>query len=168
MHIRDVMKTDVVTVEPDDTVKQVADKIIQHQIGAVFVVSDDRLLGKISRQDLLEHVFPTQEEFYDDLVRNIDFEEIMHRAQELAEGSARDLMQPVTLTVDPDTHVMKVAAWMTLRGVHRVAVIDTDGRLCGVVSQGDIFDQTMSQEMATPARTSRSRDKKAAAKAAVR
>lgn len=142
------MKTKVISVDPDDAVQSAVEKITKHQIGAVFVVSEGKLLGQISREDVLAHVLPSEQEFYDDLVHNLDFDHIQHRARELADLPARELMSPVNLTVEPDTPVMKVASWMSLRKIHRVAVVDDDGQLCGVASQGDIFDQVMKAEMA--------------------
>lgn len=148
MHIEEVMTRQVITVTPKDRVAEVAKQIAKHHISGVFVVDGDRLVGQISHADILKRVFPSYEELYDDMVHNIDFEEIQTRARELGDRRAGAIMSEDVMTVSPQTPVMKVAAWMLLRDLHRLAVVDDIGRLLGVVSRGDIFYHAISQEMA--------------------
>ncbi|MEJ7660507.1 MAG: CBS domain-containing protein [Hymenobacter sp.] len=148
MRVREVMTEGAITVGAEERVLQAAQKIAGRHIGGVFVVEGDVVLGKVSRSDLLQAVFPSYEEFYDDLIHSIDFEQIQHRVRELAGLRVREVMQPAGVTVNPDMHVMKVAALMVVREIHRVPVVDSTGRFCGVVSRGDIFDRLIDAEFA--------------------
>lgn len=148
MLVRDVMTKDVLTVSPDDRVADVARKITQRHISGVFVTEEGRLVGKVSHSDLLRHIFPSYSEFYDDLVHSTDFEQIETRARDLVDRRARDVMEEETITVGPDTPILKVASWMLLKDVHRAAVVDEADKLLGVISRGDIFYHTIRQEMA--------------------
>ncbi|HLD46291.1 MAG TPA: CBS domain-containing protein, partial [Desulfobaccales bacterium] len=56
---------------------------------------------------------------------------------------AGDLMSSPAVTVAPDTPVKDIARLLTRRGINRVAVIDPDGRLLGLVSRADIVKVTM-------------------------
>ena len=54
MKAADVMTTNVVTVGPDTSVRQVADILLSHRISAVPVVSEcGELLGIVSEGDLI-------------------------------------------------------------------------------------------------------------------
>lgn len=147
MRVADVMTSEPVTVGPEERVMKVAKLIADKHIGGVFVVKDGDVLGKVSRNDILQRVFPSHQEFYEDLIHNIDFDQIQHRARELAGLRAREVMQPAAISVNPDMHVMKAAALMMVRGIHRVPVVDSVGTFCGVVSRGDIFDQAIDAEL---------------------
>lgn len=147
MKVADIMTKRVVSVHPGDTVERVAEKITERHISGVFVTEDGKLLGQISHRDVLERVFPTYQEFYDDLAHGHDFEAIQTRARQVARLTASEVMTTDVPTVDPDTHVMKVAAWMLLRDLHRLAVVDELGKLVGVISRGDVFYRTIHREM---------------------
>lgn len=152
MYVADIMTTRPVTARPTDRLSQVAKKITDRHISGVFVTQDDRLLGQISHRDVLQKIFPSYEEFYDDLAHNVDFEEIQSRAREMGDLMASEVMTQDVETVSPSVHVMKVASWMLLKDIHRLAVVDDDARLIGVVSRGDVFYKTIEQEMNGDAR----------------
>lgn len=51
------MTTELLTVGPDDPVNKVADLCLVHRVRRVPVVEDGRLLGLISRRDVLKALF---------------------------------------------------------------------------------------------------------------
>lgn len=53
-HVRDVMDTDVVSVIPEAHILSVAQLFVSHRARRVLVVRDNRLVGLITRHDLLE------------------------------------------------------------------------------------------------------------------
>jgi CBS domain-containing protein len=55
------MTTDIISVEPDTPLERIADLFICHRIRRVFVVHDGRLLGLISRRDLLRAVMTSRQ-----------------------------------------------------------------------------------------------------------
>jgi CBS domain-containing protein len=50
------MTRDVMTVEEQTPLNEIADLLIRHRIRRVPVVRDGRLVGVVSRPDLLEHM----------------------------------------------------------------------------------------------------------------
>lgn len=52
--IKEVMNSSVVTVTPDTDLKEVAQKLIEHNIGCVPVVEGKTLVGLISERDFLK------------------------------------------------------------------------------------------------------------------
>jgi CBS domain-containing protein len=52
---------------------------------------------------------------------------------------AMDVMTTELISVDPDTSVQALAALLSERGVSGVPVVDAEGRVVGVVSEGDLL-----------------------------
>jgi acetoin utilization protein AcuB len=53
--IKEVMKSDPITIHPDATVKEAAQLMLQHKIGCLPVVEGDRMVGLITETDILRH-----------------------------------------------------------------------------------------------------------------
>lgn len=51
------MTTDVISVDPDDPIRKVADKCITHRVRRVPVVRDGRLVGLVARRDVLAGIY---------------------------------------------------------------------------------------------------------------
>ena len=51
---------------------------------------------------------------------------------------AMDVMTTEVITVDPDTSVLALAALLSERGISGVPVVDSDNRVVGIVSEGDL------------------------------
>lgn len=142
MYIRDIMTKTPATVRRTTPAAKVVESMSVKHINSLYVVEDGQMLGVITQSQILRHIFPSYQEFYNDLVHSIDFEEIGKRSSDLSSLTAADLMEPVSVTVTPDMPVMKVAAWMLIRDISCVPVIDGQGVFIGVVSRGDIFYHT--------------------------
>jgi len=65
---------------------------------------------------------------------------------------AMDVMTTKVITVDPNTSVQALAALLSERGISGVPVVDSDNRLIGVVSEGDLLHRV---ETATERRPER-------------
>jgi CBS domain-containing protein len=52
---------------------------------------------------------------------------------------ARDVMTPNVITVDPDMSVRDLAALLSERGISGAPVVDSSGRMLGIVSEGDLL-----------------------------
>lgn len=55
-----VMRTGVITVRPDDTLKAAAECMIQFSIRSTPVADGSKLEGIVSRNDLIEHLIPSR------------------------------------------------------------------------------------------------------------
>jgi len=69
---------------------------------------------------------------------------------------AMDVMTTNVITVDPDTSVQALATLLSERGISGVPVVDKDGRLVGIVSEGDLLHRA---ETGTERRTQRRRSR---------
>jgi CBS domain-containing protein len=58
---------------------------------------------------------------------------------------AKDIMTPAVITVGPETTVGEIAELLMSKRVSAVPVVEADGSLCGVVSEGDIMRRVSSE-----------------------
>lgn len=58
---------------------------------------------------------------------------------------AKDVMSPSVITVEPNTPVREVARTLLQRRVSAVPVVEEDGRLVGIVSEGDLIRRPESE-----------------------
>jgi CBS domain-containing protein len=124
MRVADLMTTNVQTVLPSATTREVIVTLADAHISAVPVVDDDeRPIGVVSTTDILQ----AEAEAEDAAAR----EELFERT------TARDLMTPRPLTIPIDAGLREAAQQMLYADVRRLLVVD-GGRLVGIVSQTDV------------------------------
>ena len=117
MRICDVMTRNVETVTPDQTVQEAAGFMLSADTGSIPVTDGDKLVGMITDRDIA--------------VRGI--------AKGYGpETLVRDLMTGDIIAVRETDDVAAVAAKMSEARVRRMPVIDSDAKLCGIVSLGDL------------------------------
>lgn len=120
MRVKQIMTPDPASCTPDATVQQAAALMRDNDCGSIPVVentSSNKLVGTVTDRDLA--------------VRG------------LAEGKGpetriRDVMTPDPITSVPEDEVEDLRQVMIEQQVRRVPVVDTDGKLVGIVAQADI------------------------------
>lgn len=115
----------VVTVEPEDTVGQVARVLYENNIGAALVCdASGGVIGVISERDIVRGMARHQTGCTLKL--------------------ASELMTSPVITCDPDTSVDRVMEMMTNQRIRHLPVMK-DGELLGLVSIGDVVKQRISE-----------------------
>lgn len=120
MKVSEVMTREVQTIQPDQTAQEAASFMLSADAGSIPVTDGERLIGMITDRDIA--------------VRGI------------AKGNGpdtpvRDLMSNDIVCVRIDDDCDAVASRMSEAQVRRLPVIDSDERLCGIVSLGDLARQ---------------------------
>ena len=146
--VRDIMRTDVVTVRADDTARAFARVLADSEISGAPVVQDDGLLvGVITSTDLLRVVGEEHDagsvrtSYFRDLLpySSPDWSNVPEDFQDrLSELRVEDAMTPDVVTVGPDAAARDVARTLRAHHVHRVFVVE-DQRLLGVISAFDVL-----------------------------
>jgi len=142
MRAVDVMTTDVITVDPDTTVRALATLLAERGIsGAPVVDSSGRLVGVISEGDLLHraeigtarrHRVRRRSWWLDDFASDLAREYIKSHGR-----TVKDIMTRDVVTVSEDTELAEVAALLEAKRIKRVPVM-REGKVVGIISRANI------------------------------
>ena len=138
--VKDVMRHDVATVTPDDTLKEVANKMFRHRLSALAVVDTaNKLLGVINDRDLIKAALPDYRALISNLNYSLDvepFEELLKQEDKIKVAQLyRDDFEVTT----PETRIVEVAAMMIFKDIRRVFVT-ANANLVGVLLRKDIVN----------------------------
>lgn len=136
--VRDVMTTDVVTVDRITPYKEIALLLAEHQVSAVPVlVMGRRVAGVVSEDDLLAA--------QDRVARRARAGKPGHLPWSRHEGkqhpklTAGELMSSPAITIHPDAPIPRAARLLHDHHIKRLPVTDPDGKLIGIVSRRDLL-----------------------------
>jgi CBS domain-containing protein len=116
--IRDLMVSDVVTVEPGTGVVDAAKRMIEEKRGPLPIVEGDRVVGMVTDRDVIARV--------------------------VAEGrdpnscSVDDIATRDLVTARPDQDIDEARQLMAEHELDRVLVTEEGDRLVGIISEADI------------------------------
>ena len=110
------MTSEVLTVAPEDTVGEAAEKMVARGVGSVLVSDYGRLIGILTERDLLRAVA--------DRIHS-------------SEARVREWMTADPLTLGPDATPEDAAKIMLDNGFRHVPIVD-EGRPVGIVSIRDV------------------------------
>jgi CBS domain-containing protein len=122
---RELMTRDPVCCEPTDAVSRVAELMKKEDVGSVPVVetlSSRRLVGIVTDRDLVTKV--------------------VAGGLAVESATARDAMTFNPATCREDDDVDRAIELMAQRQIRRVPVVDSDGRVTGIISQADVATRT--------------------------
>ena len=107
----------IVQCSPEETVRDAAERLAAHRIGAMPVVSGDRVIGIFSERDLLYCIAKHGDAALDLLIGSV--------------------MTAPPITAEPHSTVRDALEVMTLRRIRHLPVLDGE-RLAAFVSIGDL------------------------------
>ena len=159
--VRDVMSSLPIAVLETTPFREIAARLRECRVSAFPVLdADGKVRGVVSEADLLvkEAVLGKPAG-----VRGVLAGIAHHAARAKARGiTAADLMTSPAVTIGPDDTVEHAARLMFTRKVKRLPVVDTDGRLVGIISRIDVLavfnraDAEIRQEIMSEVITGRS------------
>jgi CBS domain-containing protein len=120
MNVRDVMRRDVITIEPDASIADAIMKMTNDRITSLIVgkTIDGSVYGIITRKDIVNKVIA-----YD---------------KDLKATKVSDIMSEPILSISADQTVEAVARLMAKTDIRRFPVME-DSRLIGLISNSDIL-----------------------------
>jgi CBS domain-containing protein len=144
--VTDVMTGNVVCVEGSVSVESLTGLLLENGISGVPVVDDaGRPIGIVTKTDLLREGFERGEtEEHEPLHITTDggYECELgpgFHADRIARATVGEIMTPVTFTLREDATVSQASALMAFEAVHRVPVVDRDGKVVGILSSLDVL-----------------------------
>ena len=117
MKVSECMTPDVVITSPGDTICEAAQKMAECDSGVLPVGEDNRLVGMITDRDIAIRA----------VAKNLP-----------PDTPVREVMSQEVLFCYDDEDLERVARNMGQHQVRRLAVIDRDKRLVGIISLGDV------------------------------
>lgn len=116
--IRSLMKTDMVTVKPDDLVADAARLMSKNHVGAVLVIEDGAMKGIVSERDVVTRV--------------------VAEGKDPGATTVSEIATDVVVAVDVSTHIRKCAELQFAMGVRHLPVTE-DGKPVGILSSRDFL-----------------------------
>jgi CBS domain-containing protein len=119
--VSETMTADPVTLTADAPLPAAAVLIAEHRVHGLPVVDGDgRVIGVVAQTDI---------------VRVRATHDLWSNWSSLTVG---DVMTSPAITVDPGAGLAEAAMLMNGNRVHRLVVVDRDGRAIGIISAGDL------------------------------
>lgn len=116
--VRDVMTSDVKTARPDDSLREIIQKMVKFHIGSIVVVQDSRPVGIITERDVLV--------------------QLSQMAMDLDVTRAKDIMSTPVLTITDSQTIEEASRFMTQNSVKKLPVVRGE-ELIGIVTSTDIM-----------------------------
>ena len=120
MNVRDVMRRDVITIDPDASILGAMRKMVNERITSLIVEkpTDKSVYGIITRKDIVNKVIA-----YNKDLKNTKVSEVMS--------------EPI-LTISPDLSIETAARLMAKTDIRRFPVMEGN-KLIGLISNSDIL-----------------------------
>lgn len=118
MHVREAMHSGVEWMPPTTSLPDIAAKMREHDIGAIPIGENDRLIGMVTDRDIVVKAF----------VNGADISSL----------TARDVMTEGIVYCRADEDLGDALRIMEERKIRRLPVIDENKRMIGMLSMGDV------------------------------
>src|SRR5215208_224613 len=116
--LRDIMTEDVLAVAPEDTLGEVATKMVERRVGSVVVSDFGRIVGVLTERDIMRAVAARTHS---------------------SDARVREWMTADPITATADTTVEEAAMTMFDNGFRHLPIVDGE-RAVGIVSIRDVAE----------------------------
>jgi len=147
---KDIMTTDVVTVDPETSVKEAANLMSEKDISGLPVVQNGELVGIVTENDLIikdkKLHFPEYINVIGGIIYLESYKKFREEFKKFVAVKVKELMTEDVVTVSPDTSIEDLATIMHQENINRLPVVDNSGRLIGIVTRGNIVKHIAVEE----------------------
>jgi len=119
MKVKDVMHKGVDWVSPDTPVTELAKLMRDHDVGAIPIGENDRLVGMVTDRDIV-------------------CKGLAHDSFDARQATAREVMTATIHCCREDDDLAKAVRHMEQLKVRRLPVINKNKRMVGILSLGDV------------------------------
>ena len=135
--VRDVMSENVIAAQKFDDITGAARILSENNISGLPVVDkENRVIGIISEADVLAMMGTQRKHTFKDFVMHLFGHPLPERKMGDLVG---DIMTPTPITIRPDADISEAAKIMDEKRIRRLAVVDPENKLVGVISRRDIL-----------------------------
>ncbi|NIO20382.1 MAG: CBS domain-containing protein [Candidatus Aenigmarchaeota archaeon] len=118
MLVKEIMTEDVKTVEPDVTVQEAAQKMVEKNTKFLIVIDKKKLVGILTEWDFVKKI-ASEEEFKED-------------------AKVKSIMTSDVIVIEPDTEIGEAASIMAEHNIKKLPIVSKNV-LIGVVTAMDIL-----------------------------
>lgn len=148
--VREVMSKKVITVGPEASLYDVAKILKKNRISGAPVVQEDKVIGIVTEADLMKMIesqdfnihtlLPSPLEVFELPVRmKLKLDESLERIKKATKYRVGDMMTKKVIDISPNATIAEAARVMSKNDINRLPVIDTKGKLIGIVTRGDVI-----------------------------
>lgn len=140
---KDIMTRNVISVQPDTGIEELARLFMEKGISAMPVVKDDgQLFGVVTETDLVAQDrplhLPTVVSIFDWVIYLESEKEFKKEVEKITARKVDEICSTEVVTCSPETPVSEVAALMTENKAHLIPVVEDD-KVVGVVARLDVI-----------------------------
>ncbi|OQX19999.1 MAG: hypothetical protein BWK76_02750 [Desulfobulbaceae bacterium A2] len=139
---QDIMTAQVITVTPEMPVQDLAQLLIDRQIGGVPVLDGEHLIGVVTENDLIDQAkrlhIPTVLAILDAFIPLESPKRLDRDLRKMTGTTAGDICSRVVVTVETSTPLEEIATIMAEQRLHTLPVLH-EGRLAGVIGKRDLL-----------------------------
>lgn len=137
------MTTDVISVSPTTSIKELAQILTEKDINGVPVMDGSTLIGIVTQSDLIVqkkkvHI-PTVVTILDSVFYLENPDKMEQEIKKITGTQVADILTPDPLTINESTTVEEIATIMSEKGVHTLPVLSSTGELSGIIGRKDII-----------------------------
>ena len=147
---KDIMTTDVVTVDPETSVKEAANIMSEKGISGLPVVQNGELVGIVTENDLIikdkKLHFPEYINVIGGIIYLESYKKFREEFKKFTAVNVEELMTKDVITVSPDDSIEDIATIMHQKNVNRLPVVDNSGQLIGIVTRANIVKHIAVEE----------------------
>ena len=146
---KDIMTPEVITVQMETTVNELAEILWKNRISGTPVLDDDgNVVSVVTESDLIDqskkfHI-PTMISLLDSVIFLESSKKTEKEIKKMAGNTVQDICSKELVIVDSETGLDEIATIMANKKVHTLPVVQ-DNRLIGVIGKSDII-RTMATE----------------------
>ena len=151
MKIQDAMEKEIIKFQVDDRIIDVAGSLRENKIsGAPVVDKEGKLVGIISEGDIMRlievhspHInliLPAPLDLIELPVRmKYEMDEIAEDMNKAASLLIGEIMTKKVVIIKPDADISDAAQLMDTHDVKRLPVVESDGKMVGIITRGDVI-----------------------------
>src|SRR5699024_10211198 len=144
MIIKDIMTTNVMTVNENDTIERCANLMIKSNLSGLPVVNDEGdVLGIVTEGDLIRRRSNVQTPAYLELLGGIIYldnpNSFLNDVKKAMGLSAKEIMTEDLVTIQQDQTVEDAANLLIQKQIKRLPVLNDHHDLVGILSRKDIM-----------------------------
>ena len=128
MKVKEIMHKGVEWVSPETPVAAIATRMLKHDVGAIPIGENDRLVGMVTDRDIA--------------IRGLA------NGRDISKLTARDVMTKGVIWCWDSDNATDAARLMENKKIRRLPVIDDNKRMVGMLSLGDISHAVSDQTAA--------------------